>query len=100
MTYTEFWYDDPWLTETYRSAYNFKRKQLNEQLWLQGLYIADAVSSVFDTTKRKKYPKEPYDIYPKTPTEKRLEAEKQRKAIIEYFNNIKSRWNNGNNQQP
>lgn len=98
MSYNEYWYGDPELVKVYYETYKYKRKEKNEELWLQGLYIAQAISSCFSEGKRK-YPDKPLDIYPKTAEEKRLEVEKQRKAIIEYFDELKRRWeSNGSNR--
>lgn len=71
----------------------------NEELWLQGAYFRDAVASLLD--KKAKYPKEPYDIYPKTAMEKQAEAEANRQKIIEHFTQLKRMWENknGNNRQ-
>ena len=41
--------------------YRVKREQENEKLWLQGLYIQQAVASCFDG-KKNPYPKKPIPI--------------------------------------
>lgn len=102
MTYKDFWYGNPSMVRTYKRAYDFKRKEVNQQMWVQGMYISRAVavgiSNQFDKGKTK-YFEEPLDIYPKTLEEKEAEKERQRKKVIEYFTQLKQRWdNNGNNR--
>ena len=98
MSYEQYWYGKPDMVQAFYETYKYKRKAKNEEIWLQGLYIAEAISAVFSEGK-KKYPDKPHDIYPKTEEEKRLEVEKQRQAIIDYFTELKRRWdNNGTNR--
>lgn len=97
MSYNEYWYKDPNLVTPYYEAYKYRRKEMNEQLWLQGLYFGKAISASLSNG-RIKYPKEPLDIYPKTAEEKKYEAEKNRLAIIKYFDELKRRWDNGNHR--
>lgn len=50
MTYDQYWNDDCMLVKYYRKAEEIKNKQRNEQkndeMWLQGLYIYDALCKV------------------------------------------------------
>lgn len=46
MTYDEFYNQDHELVKAYRKAYKDKRRQANEDMWLQGLYVYQAVSRV------------------------------------------------------
>lgn len=93
MTYEQFWYGKPDMVIYYRDAHTIRNKARNQELWLQGKYILDAIGACFDS--KHKYPKEPYDIYPKTRAEREEEAKRQRRKVIEYFNDLKQRWNNG-----
>lgn len=94
MTYREFWYGKPEMTRAYWDAHILKNKARNQELWLQGKYLVESIASALDP-KHNKYPKDPWDIYPKTEAEKKAEAEAQRRKIIEYFTQIKQRWKNG-----
>ena len=94
MTYQEYWYGHPEITKFYRDAHILKNKSRNQELWLQGKYFVEAIATALDP-KKNKYPKEPYEIYPKTEAEKKADALAQRRKIIEYFNQIKQRWKNG-----
>ena len=45
MSYDEFYLQDVELTKFYRQAYEMKEDQKNSQLWLQGMYVYDAIST-------------------------------------------------------
>lgn len=71
MSYDEFWYGDCWVASYYREAWKLKKQQLNEQFWLQGVYIYEALIDVAPIlhaftkkgTKPLPYPDKPYDLY-------------------------------------
>ena len=46
MTYDEYWYGDAWRAKYYRDAYILKMKQRDEGLWMQGVYIYEALCDV------------------------------------------------------
>ena len=71
MTYDEFWNQDVRLVEVYRKAAELRDKRRNQELWLQGMYIYEALcdaSPLFrfsmkkGTVKPEPYVKEPYPI--------------------------------------
>ena len=68
MTYDEFWNQDVALVRVYRKADELKRRRQNDALWMQGLYIRDALLSTVGNMFAGKnatpieYPKEPYPI--------------------------------------
>ena len=43
MTYEQFWDGDCWLVKWYRKAHALRAKRDNEQAWLIGRYVYDAV---------------------------------------------------------
>ena len=45
MTYDEFWNQDVALVRVYRKADELRRRRQNDALWMQGLYIRDALLS-------------------------------------------------------
>ena len=97
MTYEEYWYGHPELVKFYKQAYDYKRKEENQKMWLNGMYMKKAIVSAFNS--KEKYPEKPFDIYPKTEAEKVAEKEKNRQKVIEFFNSVKQRWDkNGNNR--
>jgi hypothetical protein len=46
MTYDEFYNKDHTLTIAYRKAFELQREQTNQNLWLQGAYVYEAISRV------------------------------------------------------
>lgn len=93
MTYDQYWNEDCCLVKYYRKAYELKRERKNEQLWLQGMYIYEALCDVSPIlhafakkgTKPVPYPSEPYAI-----TEKRVKEKEEAKKKAE-FEKAKSR---------
>ena len=83
MTYDEFWNKDVRLVEVYRKASELRDKKRNQELWLQGMYVYEALcdaSPLFrfsmkkGSTKPEPYVKEPYPI---TATEVREREERE-----------------------
>lgn len=70
MTYDQFWNDDPGLVRAYRKAAEIKADRKNQELWLQGMYIYDALccaspilrSFAKKGTKPVPYPTTPYAL--------------------------------------
>ena len=85
MSYAEYWEGDPALARYYRKAYQIKQEEINNNAWLQGLYIYDAVSTAMHNALRDKktrireYAKQPYDFKNREKTE----AEKAKEVAIE-----------------
>lgn len=87
MTYEQYWYGDPWMVVTYKRAHQLKVEMLNQQMWLQGLYIHNAVQAVVSTAmgKRAKYIEKPLDLKPK-------DNEKEKQKAILFFEQLRLRW--------
>ena len=88
MSYAEYWESDPKLAQYYRKAYQIKQDEINNNAWLQGMYIYDAVSTALHNALRgigknkppaKDYAKQPYEFKNKVKTE----AEKAKEVEIE-----------------
>lgn len=70
MTWKQYWDDDCGLTVYYREAEELRNKRRNEQAWLQGMYIYDALgrlSPIFQIfgkgqVKARPYVESPYPI--------------------------------------
>ena len=81
MSYDDYWNGDCELTKHYRNAHEVMLKQRNYELWLQGLYIHEAVGVVVANALRKKgmkaqkYTETPYPV---TPLERREVEEKEK----------------------
>ena len=80
MTYEQYWNGDPMLVKYYRQADEMRNDRRNQELWLQGMYIYEAlcdVAPIFQAmgkkgTKAHPYPERPYPL-----------TEKQRKRDAE-----------------
>ena len=86
MTYDEFWNQDVKLVEVYRKAMELREKRRNQELWLQGMYIYEALcdaSPLFRFSMKKGVVKpEPYakEPYPITAAEVREREERDARA--------------------
>lgn len=86
MTYEQFWEGDPTLTIYYRKADEIRNEKRNQELWLQGLYIYEAicdVSPILHAFAKKGAKPHPYTTtpYPLTVKERtRIAEEKERKV--------------------
>jgi hypothetical protein len=83
MTYEQFWVEDPALCKAYRRADEIRKKRMNEELWLNGIYMAEALASTVGNmfSKQKyKYPAEPKPI---TMDEIEERNERERRAKME-----------------
>ena len=88
MSFAEYWDGDPKLAQYYRKAYQIKQEEINNNAWLQGMYIYDAFSTALYNALRgmgktkppaKDYAKQPYELKNKV----KSEAEKAREVQIE-----------------
>ena len=82
MTWTQFWIDEPDLAIAYRKAEAIKKRRKNEELWLEGIYMAEAISAtvgnMFSKGQKHPYPSEPFPITAAEQQERRERAEKAR----------------------
>ena len=88
MSYAEYWEGDPKLAQYYRKAYRIKQEEINNNAWLQGLYVYDAISTAIHNAMRglskqkppaQDYARQPYDFKNKV----KSEAEKAKEVEIE-----------------
>jgi hypothetical protein len=85
MSYDEFWNQDVTIVGAYRKADELNRRRQNEVLWLQGLYIRDALISTVGNmfsgkgAKKHEYPGEPYPVT----AEQVAEQEEQKRKLAE-----------------
>lgn len=112
MSYDDYWNGPAEMTKAYRQANELRTQRRNQELWLQGRYIYDAllaVSPMFRTNfkggtiKPEPYTKEPYPI---TELDRKALAERKRaeeeeklknqfRAFVEAFR-TKKEGQNGN----
>lgn len=70
MPYEEYWNSDCTLVRYYRQAHRLKMQRRNQELWLQGMYIYEALCDVSPVlhafaargTKPAPYPSQPYPL--------------------------------------
>ena len=80
------------MVRAYAQAYLLKRRALNEELWLEGVYMANAFQTVLGNAfdkKKHKYLEKPLDIFEKTEAEKEQEIRAERQKLIEWLNKLK-----------
>lgn len=85
MTFEQYWDGDCTLVKYYRKADELRNEKRNQELWLQGMYIYDALCDVSPVlhafakkgTKPSPYPSKPYPLTQKQ--SEKDEEEKQRK---------------------
>ena len=95
MTYDQYWYGDPWMVVAFRETFLLKQRHQNEQMWIQGAYIANAVATAINNCfgKRKiDYLKSPLDIYPKTYAEEQEEIRQQRIDLIRKLSMVSAKY--------
>lgn len=105
MSYEQFWEDRPELAKAYRRADEIRRRRMNEELWLCGMYTADALAATVGNmfTKQKNYyPSEPrpitkIEVEERRERENRAKAEKIKAAFIAKALNVNKRVGGGNN---
>lgn len=83
MTYDQFWDGDISAHKAYREAEKMRTRKRNQEMWLQGMYIYEALIDVaqynkaFSKAKPRPYLKEPYDLFEED--KRRREEEEARK---------------------
>ena len=85
MTYEQYWDGDPMLVKYYREAEELRNEKKNQELWLQGMYVYEAIADLTPVlhafakkgAKPQPYPTTPYPITKKQHERIKLEKEKQ-----------------------
>ena len=88
MTYEQYWEGDPTLAKYYRQAEELRTERKNQELWLQGLYIYEALCDVAPIlhsmakkgTKARPYSAQPYAI---TERQRRQEIEENERKVAD-----------------
>lgn len=86
MSYDEYWNGSAERTRAYREAHKIKTRQLNQQLWLEGIYMSHAISATVGnmlsskSAKKIEYLREPL---PLTAAEQEEQQERERKRMVE-----------------
>lgn len=102
MTSEQYWDGDPTLPKYYREADELRRKRRNEDMWLQGMYIYEAlcdVSPVLNAFAKKGTKPSPYPSYPYSVTakdraeEKKLKEKRAGEKAKRYMESIMAKTN-------
>ena len=96
MSSAEYWEGDCLLTRYYRKAYKIKQEEINNNAWLQGVYVYDAISTALHNalkgknTKSRSYAKQPYNFgnRNKTEFEKAREVEIEQQKAVAWMENF------------
>lgn len=91
MTYDQYWYGDVRMTRAFIEADKIKQERKNAEMWLQGMYIYDAISRLAPilngfskNPKALEYPRNPYPTKEtkKKQSEKQVENEKLKAQLF------------------
>lgn len=96
MSYEEFWHGKPILAAWYREKHLIEIEQRNQELWMQGLYIFDAVAVALNngfSKKKMKYISEPIRITPKSEEELKAEQQETRRKFVARLNAFATEFN-------
>ena len=83
MTEEQYWNGDNSLVIAYRKAYEIMQERRNQELWLQGAYIYEAlldVAPILQAFAKKGTKARPYSSEPYTVTAKQAEMKEEAKA--------------------
>lgn len=84
MSYDQFWNGDPEIAKVYRKADAIRQRRMNQELWLEGIYMVNALSAtvgnMFTKGQKNQYPAEPLPI---TLEEQQERKEREQKARME-----------------
>ena len=91
MTYDQYWYEDPKILNAYLKAEEIKQRKRNNEMWLQGAYIYQAIGALTPVLNpfSKEHKAKPYLDKPIPITQQeRDEIEQERyNRMLEYMQN-------------
>ena len=99
MSWEEFWYESMERYEFYWQKYQFDIERRNQELWLQGIYVTEAIATVQDTKHRVKYPDKPHRLTALTDEEKEAENRRKIETLREQLMEIKRRSDQRNRSE-
>lgn len=90
MTYDEYWYDSPYKVKFYRECHKLKVKQKDEEMWIQGMYIYEALCDVSpilhafskNGTKPLPYSEYPYSYKNDKENKKEIDEQEEKNARL------------------
>lgn len=81
MSSAEYWSGDPSLPRYFRKAFEMRQKRENEQAWLNGLYVYDAMMSALSHLSQNKSSHKNYATKPYSSTAEEAKKEHEDKVI-------------------
>ncbi len=93
MSYDEFWHGEPERVNYYKRAYDIRKEIINNEMWLQGLYIYQALMATSTYTfgsknNPPKYYEEPIPINTQAQKEReKREYEKEKQEALAFMLN-------------
>lgn len=90
MSFEEFWNESLDRLEMYWQANQYNIERRNQELWLQGIYIRDAIACCL--SKRAKYPEKPHRLTQLTEAEQEYENKRKVEQLREMLMDHKRRW--------
>ena len=101
MTADLYWDDDCTYAKAYREADKLRWEKKNAELWIQGLYIYEALCDVSPVlrafakkgTRPQKYRSQPYDLFEKSAEQKEHETEIKEKKIFDKMQSFAQKFN-------
>lgn len=91
MTWDSFWYEDINRLPFYWQKHQFDVEARNQELWMQGIYMQEAIAAVLDTKHQVKYPEKPHRVTEMTDAEKQAENRRKVERMREQLMEIKRR---------
>ena len=89
MTYDQYWYGEPKLINLFIKAEKLKQRKRNNEMWLQGLYIYQAVGGLIHLANpfSKEHRAKPYLKQPIPLTQEEVEEQEREKynRFVEYM---------------
>ena len=87
MTYDQYWYGDPLMVRAFYKAEQLRKKKVNEEAWLTGVYMYKALDATVGNMMRKQgtvpveYPKEPLPVDGEEEDTRTKEAREDQEAV-------------------
>lgn len=93
MTYEQYWYGDPLMVKYYRKADLLRQERMNDEAWLRGMYIYDAIGRLAPIlqafakagTKPEPYIDKPYPITQQERKQEKKVTEEQEALLAKVY---------------
>lgn len=108
MTEEQYWEGDCVLPKYYRQAEELRQERVNQESWLQGMYVYDAIARVSPIlhafakkgTKAQPYVEEPYPINKRLVEDAQTKKDKQKSQKgLRYMENLMAANNKRDNER-